>query len=761
MTCRFSALIISPVRYVKRSFLILTGCLGLAAVIFLAVTSMNAYREMRKLRTSELLDVPTHIFSRETIITKGTDISRIALLDRLKHLRYRKKDAVRWPGEYSLDGNTLTVFVHGFSLPREKRPALKIRLTLSGGRVTEILSAGAGVKVAEMVLEPECIARIFGPGQNDRELISLRDCPKNLIDAVICVEDRRFFHHSGVDIRSLSRALIADIFNRRIAEGGSTITQQLVKNIFLTQDRTLTRKVKEIWLSLIMERAFAKDEILGIYVNEVYLGRSGFAGIQGFGRASRIFFDKEISRLTLSEAALLAGIIRAPNRYSPYMHPGLAMARRNTVLDLMRDEGKISRQACEKAKQSPIQVIPVAAVHRQAPYFVDYVLAAVRDRFRNEDILSGGSLSIYTTLDMQMQRTMEQSLKQDVKGLSPDAEIAGVILQPATGDILAMVGGRDYGRSQFNRTSSIKRSIGSLIKPLIYYRALKSGYTLSSFLEDRSITVPIKDEPPWTPVNFDGVSHGPVMLLHALSRSYNLATVRLGLSLGLDNIISDIRGILPAIEIKRHPALLLGALDCSPMEVATLYAAFANGGIQVKPRCIRIMTDKHAAPVWNSPPTGMPGRLDQGVVYLINTALLEAMKTGTASRASAFGIPPGVCGKTGTTNDMKDSWFTAYTRDLLLVMWVGNDSFRTTGYSGATGALPLAGHVLACLAEPTSWNVPDNVTYCSVDPANGKRSNGWTEAPMRLPYLKGTEPAETSNQGVPGFWKLLKAIFRS
>jgi len=751
----------SPVRYVKRASLILSGCLGLAAILFLAVTSMNAYREMRKMRTSDLLHVPTQIYSRETVIMPGTDISRIGLLDRFKHLRYRERDAVRWPGEYSLNGDTLTIFVHGFSLPGDKRPAQKIRLRLDGSRVTDIFSAGAGVKLAEMVLEPECIARIFGPGQKDLELISLKDCPQNLIDAVLCVEDRRFFQHSGVDIRSLSRALIADLFNRRIAEGGSTITQQLVKNIFLTRDRTLTRKLKEIWLSLIMERAFTKDEILDIYINDVYLGRSGFADIQGFGRASRIFFDKEVSGLTLSEAALLAGIVRAPNRYSPYNHPGLAMARRNTVLELMRDEGRISRKACEKAKQNAIQVIPVSSAHRQAPYFEDFVLAAVRDRFRGEDILSRGSLSIYTTLDMHMQRTMEQSLERDAKGLCPDTEVSGIILEPATGDILAMVGGRDYANSQFNRSSSMKRSIGSLVKPFIYYRALKNGYTLSSYLEDRAITVPIKDEPPWTPVNFDGVSHGPVMLLHALSRSYNLATVRLGLSLGLDNIISDIRNILPGIEIKRHPALLLGALDCSPLDVASLYAVFANGGMQVKPRCIRSVIDKNNAPVWSSQPEGMTGKLDPGIVYLVNRALLEAMKTGTASRAAAYGIPPGVCGKTGTTNDMKDSWFAAYTPDLLLVMWVGNDSFRTTGYSGATGAMPLAGHILASLADPVSWNVPHNVTYCSIDPANGKRSTIWTDAPLKLPFLKGTVPSVTSNHGIPGFWKVLKAIFRS
>jgi penicillin-binding protein 1B len=399
---------------------------------------------------------------------------------------------------------------------------------------------------------------------------------------------------------------------------------------------------------------------------------------------------------------------------------------------------------------------------RQAPYFVDYVLSSIHDLYPDEDIISMDGLSIFTTLDMNMQRTAEQILSQKgMNGISKDIEVSGVILHPRTGEIMAMVGGRSYDGSQFNRAYSIQRSIGSLIKPIIYYQALKNGYTLSSFIEDKAITVPIKGEPPWIPANFDGSTHGKVMLMDALARSYNLATVKLGLSLGLDSVIPEVRTVLPCASFKDHPSVLLGAVNCSPLDVAAMYAVFANGGFQVKPQGIRGIVDKNSALIWKAPNSSHQRILDPGAVYLLNTALLETMKRGTASQAKSYGVPEGICGKTGTTNELKDSWFAAYTQDLTLVVWLGKDTYQTTGLSGATGALPLASRILARLAAPGNWGIPDSVTFCSIDPANGKRASGWTSSPLTIPYLKGTQPTQVSDEGVPGFWKILKSFFRS
>jgi penicillin-binding protein 1B len=731
----------------------------LVAALFIAFSSLNAYREMLKIRTGSPWRIPSRIYSRELIISPGTDISRVALMERLTTLRYRKVERVNSPGEYSASNDSILIFLHSFEYPEGILPADKIRLTLNGRQVERIVSSGSKTGLPEMRLEPECIAQIFDAGYEDREIVSLKDCPTHFLDALLCVEDRRFYDHSGIDMRSMVRALLADVYQGQVVEGGSTITQQLVKNLFLTHERTYTRKLKEIWLSLIMETAFTKDEILGMYVNEVYLGRLGYAGIHGFGRAARLFFDKDLPIIELHEAALLAGLVRSPNRYSPYTHPSLALSRRNTVLEIMWKEGKITREAYEKALRMPLMVVPLNPSLRQAPYFIDYVLSSIHDVYPEDAFLSRGGLRIFTTLDMHMQRTTEQVLAHGMDSFNRDIEVASVIVDPTDGEIMAMVGGRSYGRSQFNRATSIHRSIGSLVKPIIYYHALKKGYTLASSIEDSKLSVPLRGNAAWSPSNFDGSTHGQVMLVDALANSYNLATVRLGLSLGMDEVRSEISAVLPRAQVRQHPSILLGSLDCSPLDVALMYATFANGGFKVKTQCIRTIVDEHGATIWKAQGETFPRILDQNATYLLDTALIETLKRGTGRAAQSYGVPGGVCGKTGTTNDLRDSWFAAYTQDLALVVWLGNDSFKPIGFTGAAGALPLASQILAQLADPMPRKVPDDITFCSIDPVNGKRATNWTTAPVEMPFLKGTEPQEISEEGMPKIWKILKSIF--
>lgn len=748
------------VEYTKKKILVysLAGLLLIAA-LFAVVSSLNAYREMKKIRAGSLWHVPTRIYSSDLTLTPGTDISRVGLSERLSRLRYRRKPTVKSPGEYAESNGSITIFLHPFTYPGGTRAATRVKLILSGARVTRIVQEGSGADLHEARLEPEVIAQVFDEGYEDREIITLKECSPRLIDALLSVEDRRFYEHGGINLRSMFRALLADMYHGQVVEGGSTITQQLVKNLFLTHERTVSRKLKEVWLSLIMEMAFSKDDILEMYINEVYLGRMKYAGIYGFGRAAKLFFDKDISRLTLPEAALLAGIVRAPNRYSPYTHPNLAISRRNTVLEVMRDEGKITRKAYRKAVQSPVSVVALGSSLRGAPYFIDHVLSAIHDLYPDDEFLSRGGLRIFTTLDMNMQRTAEGVLSRGAGQAGTGSETAAVIVHPATGEILAMVGGRSYGRSQFNRATSIRRNIGSLVKPVIYYQALKKGYTLASFIEDAPITVPLEDGTQWVPSNFDGTSHGRVMLMDALVHSYNLATVRLGLSQGLDTVIPVIRAVLPRARVRQHPSILLGAIECSPLDVAIMYATFANGGLKVEPRSIRAIVDENGAVVWKAPGGSSPRVLDAGATYLLNTALRETVRRGTASTARSYGVPDGVCGKTGTSNDLRDSWFAAYTQDLVLAVWLGNDSFSPTGFTGATGALPPAARILAHLVAPRPFEVPGNVSFCSIDPSNGKRATDWTESPVKMPFLTGTEPREVSEEGMPGVWKVLRSIF--
>jgi penicillin-binding protein 1B len=360
---------------------------------------------------------------------------------------------------------------------------------------------------------------------------------------------------------------------------------------------------------------------------------------------------------------------------------------------------------------------------------------------------------------MNVQRVLEGSMESGMKGLRGNIQGAAVVLHPVSGEIRAMTGGRDYRTSQFNRAVSIRRNIGSLIKPVVYSCALKNGYTLASILDDGPLSVRLDDRTDWSPVNFDGKSHGSVLLVDALAQSYNLATVRLGLAVGLDRVIPEVRAVLPRTALPKNPSLLLGAVNCSPLDVAGMYAVFASGGLKAEPRCLEALVDANGAALFRAGP-GNPRRvLDPGPVFLLNTALQEAVRRGTARSARSLGVPDGVCGKTGTTNDYKDSWFAGYTRDMVVVAWIGDDAFRATGLSGAAGALPVASRVMARLASPGAWEAPEGITFCAVDPVNGKRATRWTAEAVTLPFLSGTVPEQVSEEGMPGLWKVLRNLF--
>lgn len=733
--------------------------LVIAGLLILAVFTLNAYREVRKLKTGTMWHLPTRVYSSPFEISLGMDISRSGLMERLERLRYRRVGKVVEPGQYSLAKGTLTVYLHPFRYPEGEARAAMVRLETDGRRIVKIRSGLSGQSLSAIRLEPESIATIFDAGFEDREIISLMDCPEYLIDALLCVEDRRFYRHSGVDLRAMVRALLADLFHSRILEGGSTITQQLVKNLFLTHERTLSRKLREVWLALIMEAAFTKDEILAMYLNEIYLGRFGHAGIHGFGRASRVFFDKDVSALELHEAALIVGLIRSPNRCSPYTHPRAALERRNTVLALMMEQGKLSMQLYRATVKEPLGVVPFSPVMRRAPYFTDHVLSTVRSLFPGEEILARGGLGIFTTLDVHAQRVTEDAVSRELAAHPRNVQAACVVMRPSDGAILAMVGGREYRASQYNRAVSLKRNIGSLIKPVVYSTALRNGYTLSSMLDDSPLTVHLEGRAPWSPENYDSVSHGEVMLIDALVYSYNQATVRLGLAVGLQRVEAGARAFLPGAQIPGGPSLLLGATACSPLDVAVMYAVFASGGTRPSAWCLDAVVDEHGALIYKGGPGPVLRVVDQGTSFLIDTALQEVLRRGTARGAADYGVPSGVCGKTGTTNDLRDSWFAAYTPDLVTVAWMGDDTYETTGLTGAAGALPVACRVMARLAVPVKREAPAGVTFCEIDPASGRRATMWTSSSVTLPFLAGTEPAEAAREGLPGVWDALKSLW--
>jgi penicillin-binding protein 1B len=739
-------------RYIKEIGI----CLVLGIVLVGMVAALDAYREIRKIGVGSIWHVPSRIYSRECPIVPGMDIERMGLKGRLDRLRYRSVLNVTSPGEYAWDSQGLTIFLHPFEYVGRKTQARLVRLIITENRVEEIISIDSAQYIDSAVLEPECVTEIFDERFEDRTIITLEDCPGYLIDALIVTEDRRFYKHWGIDVRSLTRAALANLRKGGIVEGGSTITQQLIKNLFLTHKRTYGRKFKEMWMAFIMEAVYSKEEILGMYINEIYMGRRGYTGIYGLGRATRLLFDKDIADIDLTEAALLAGIIRAPNRYSPYSYPGRALARRNTVLELMSEEAKISPGLFEQARSTPVKVIPIEPKLKHAPYFIDHILSLIQDQYPASGLAKGG-YRIFTTLDMHMQETAQTLLQHSLKSRD-DIEGAVVINDPATGNILAMVGGKSYASSQFNRAIQIKRHIGSLIKPVVYYTALRRGYTLSSFVDDSPVTIELGDSTQWEPENFDGQSHGTIMLKDALANSYNQATVRTGMEIGIDSIADEIRGVLPGLAVQANPSLLLGALDCSPLEVATLYSAFANGGYKTRPGCIDAIVNENGTNLWQS--IYHPGQkvFDPAIIYILDTALMEVVTSGTARTSKMYGMPAGVCGKTGTTNDMRDSWFVGFTTDIVVTVWLGNDEFRPIGLTGAKGAMPIASMILARLARQETWTPPTDIVFRSIDPVNGKLAGRWCKKPLKLPYIQGTQPIDVSDIGVPKVLKFFKSI---
>ncbi len=743
--------------WISLALIVLVVALG--AVYF----SLDAYREIQRLKTGSIWHIPSKIYSRPFTLEAGVDVGRSGLLERLKRLRYRQVSKVSAPGQFSRDSKGITLFIHSYSYMGKQHKARKVGLILEGMRITGVMLPGKKQYVKSVLLEPECIAEIFDDLYEDRTLVKLEECPENLIDAIITTEDRRFYHHWGIDTRSLIRAVFTNVKHRSIHEGGSTITQQLVKNLFLTNKRTFSRKLKDMWMAVIMETVYSKDRILSMYVNEIYMGSYGHAGVCGLGRASKMLFDKGISEINLSEAALLAGMIKAPNAYSPYTYPAKALARRNMVLALMLEEGKITRKEYEKAKRRSLNVVNLVPRKRQAPYFVDHVLSLTRDQLP-EALLEKGGYQIYTTLDMHMQKTAETFLAQGLADKAKSIDGAAVIMAPNTGEILALVGGKGYAGSQFNRATRIRRHMGSLVKPVIYYTALKRGYTLSSYVEDAPISIRLNDGTAWTPLNYDRVPHGRVMLKDALANSYNLATVRLGMDLGVSSIIMEIGKVLPLTVSKANPSVLLGALECSPLEVSALYSAFANNGNQVKPIALKGIVDGEGVVIRKDPEPAPVPALDPSTVYLVNAALQEVITSGTARESRIYGMPEGVCGKTGTTDDARDSWFVGFTPQMVVTVWLGADKYRSIGYSGAAGAMPIASMILARLSRPVTWPVPQDVIICSIDPVNGKLAGMWTSGGVDVPYIRNTQPIEVSDSGTPSIsdipkaWDYLKSL---
>lgn len=707
-------------------------------------------------------NLPSRIYSDVTFVYKGKALSPSRLENKLINLGYirRPSPSIRSQGEYHRSTKGMIIYLHSFDYPHESFRGFPVFVSWQENTISQIERLDTKEMLTMFKLEPERIASFFDEKMEDRTLVALAKAPPVLIDALVSIEDERFFKHHGVDPLGIARALLTDLWEGRLAQGGSTLTQQLVKNFFLTNKKSFVRKFNELWMALLLERRYTKEEILEAYLNEIYLGQNGSASVTGVGEASHFYFAKDISQITVGEAALLAGMVQSPGTYSPFLHPDKAQKRRDTVLRALYEDKKISQKQYERSLKEKIIVPKRQTSVIQAPFFIDLVQLQLRENFLGRTLQEEGH-SIFTTLDLDMQRQAEMALQQGLNSLEEkykplqDSVKAGkklegliIAITPQTGYLRAYVGGRDYSTSQFNRPLLAFRQPGSAFKPFVYLAALDpnmvdKSFTVTSLIDDEPMTLDTP-EGPWTPKNYDEESHGTVSLRTALEHSYNIATVRLATEVSLENVVTVAKRAGITSPIQPFPSTALGSFEVSPLELAEAYSIFPNGGTRSKILSIRHMITKEGQ-LLKTKDIKMKQAFDEDVIYLMNSLLQGVFERGTASSAKWYGFKGTAGGKTGTTSDYRDAWFVGYTPELLTLVWVGYDDGSPTGLAGAEAALPIwsafmkeASPYEGPLAQP-----PSSIVFEDIDPLTGLQATSHCPFHFTEPFIKGTEPTET------------------
>jgi penicillin-binding protein 1B len=718
--------------------------LALAAAVVLAGLLTVAFIDAN-IRFAHLeAAAPARVYSAPFVLADGVTLSRDDLAERLGRLGYRRVEGrPKTPGEYSTRFRTWEIYLNAFDYPEGRVAEHPVRVRLSFGRVSHVEEAVEGGRLDAARLEPEPIGMLSGNVREERLPVDLADLPETLKNAVVAVEDRRFDRHLGIDPRAVLRALFANVKSGEVVQGGSTITQQLAKNLYPNSgNRTLWRKLWETLAALSLEAFHSKDEILERYLNQIYMAQRGPISIIGVGAAARHYFGKDARYVDLPEAALLAGLIQSPGRYHPYRHGGAARERRNLVLRLMRDEGFIDDGEMTAAMEAPVRLRPeLSSDPRQAPYFIDYIAQELQ-RLGLRDPASEVGLRVFTTLDPLLQARAQAAVERNLAALEkqykqlrpmPGGEIQGalVALRPADGAILAMVGGRNYARSQFNRAVQARRQPGSLFKPFVYLAGFQKSqqereplFTPATVLDDSPLEMVVNDEP-WAPQNFDNTFRGPVSAREALARSLNVPTIRAAEMIGLRDVVRTARRCGIQSPLQAVPSIALGTFEVTPLEAAAAFTPIANLGFRVSPRAIVTVVDDRGkateAPL--DPPEEV---VSQQAAYLTLDLMRDVVRYGTGASIWSYGVDGDFAGKTGTTDDGRDGWFIGFSPDYLALAWVGFDNNRPLRLGGSALALPIWAQAAARagIDRGRRWEMPPGIVDEEVDPGTGLMA-GW------------------------------------
>ncbi|MGH7913387.1 MAG: transglycosylase domain-containing protein [Candidatus Binataceae bacterium] len=704
-------------------------------------------------------NIPSRIYSDSCFVYPGQSLDDLGFFQRLARLNYHRVAVghVTSRGEYSLDEKKrrLTIFLHNFAYPYTEFAGEAVEMTLGPhDTVLAMRDPLDGKALFSVELEPELISGIFQGSWQQRRLVPLKQIPPAFIDAILAAEDHRFYEHHGIDLIRIVKAAWVDFSAGRVRQGGSTLTQQLMKNFFLTSKRDWRRKAKEALMAYIAERRYSKDEILENYINDIYLGQRGQEGIYGVWEASEFYFSKEPRDLSIGEMATIAGMISSPNRLNPLHHPRLAQQRRNEVLGLMLADGYISKAAYDSAATEQLHPREVFVENNDAPYCVDSVKHELAERYPPE-VLTGEGLRIFTSLDVHAEKLAEKAVRDNLdylekrhaslrrKEKKDQLEEALIAVEPQNGKIRVMVGGRDYRESQFNRITQAKRQPGSAFKPITYLAAMQE--TLDGGPEHFLPTTYIEDTPftwtygnmSWSPRNYKGRYFGRVTLEFALEESLNSATSRLANQIGLDRVLAMAKkmgfGDLPA-----YPSIVLGGIEVTPMEIAQAYSIMADYGLDVQSYAVTAVVDQ-SGKVIEGHELQARQVLSPQLAYMIDFMLEQVMNHGTGEGARKRGFTRPAAGKTGTTNDSKDAWFTGFTPNLLAVVWTGFDQREELGLTGAQASLPAwTDFMKAATASrpPLDFAPPPGIVVEKVDPLTG-----YVAGPNCPVILEGAFPA--------------------
>ena len=706
-------------------------------------------------------NLPSRIYSDVTVLEPGASGSADRLVAKLERLFYRTSPGpLDSPGHYRREGDVVDVYSRDFVYPGREFHGYRASVEFDGNIVRAIRDEH-GDPLPALVVEPERLGLVLGEEYEDRTLVRLRDVPRSLVDAILVTEDRDFYRHSGVSIRRTFGAILATLRGGTV-QGGSTLTQQLVKNLYLTPERTVRRKAAEATIAILLDARYSKDEILEAYLNEIYLGQRGSIQIKGVGEASRFYFGKQVADLDLSESATIAGMIKAPNAYSPFRSPQRTRERRDLVLGLMLEQGKIDRTALDVAVASPLVPRTLRVQKIIAPHFVDFVKAQLSEKYGEKMRTEG--LQIYTTLDVDLQQAAQRavtdglaSLEKRYRRLAAAArrvplQAALIQLEPQTGAVKALVGGRDYGLSQFNRVTQAHRQPGSLFKPFVMLAAfsrrdLVPPVTPATILSDSPITVQWgrhRASEQWTPRNYDGGYRGPMSVRRAVELSINIPTVRAALAADLTTVLAASRAAGITSRMEQYPSVELGAFEISPMEIAAAYAVLANGGVRIEPNAIvGVLTSDGR--ILDRKETALKQVLPADAVFLVDSILRGAVDRGTAGGARAGGLRGVLAGKTGTTNDGRDAWFVGFSPRFLATIWVGYDDNRGLNLSGSQAAVPIFADFSRSLPPQLfaeGFPVPSDVVTADIDPDTGYLFAPGCPRRMAEVFIAGTAPSE-------------------